>query len=111
MPRQTKTPITTFGRRLRELRERASISQEKLGVAIGLDEAVATVRISRYETGVHEPPDAVAEQLAKVLGVLSPYFHCEDDDLANIILLWPKLTITERRQVLEAIQGLAVLSS
>jgi len=45
-----------FGRRLREARLRAGIAQDKLGVMIGLDEGCSSARMSRYETGVHEPP-------------------------------------------------------
>ena len=44
------------GRRIRALRKELGLSQEKLGVAIGIDESSARARISRYELGVHEPP-------------------------------------------------------
>lgn len=40
---------STFGRRLRERREALGLAQEKVGVAIGLDESSARARISRYE--------------------------------------------------------------
>lgn len=91
---------------MRSLREKAAMTQEKLGVAIGLDEGPATVRIGRYETGVHEPSNAVVEQLARALDVLPPYFHCEDDDLAEVILRWPKLSPTDRRRMREMVHAL-----
>lgn len=75
-----------FGHRLREARLRAGIAQDKLGVMIGLDEGCSSARISRYESGVHEPPFAIAEQLAKVLGISASYFYCSDEHLAEIIL-------------------------
>jgi transcriptional regulator with XRE-family HTH domain len=60
-------------------------SQEKLGVLLGLDEGVASVRISRYESGIHQPPFKTAQKIAKLLGYPLPYFFCEDEELANII--------------------------
>lgn len=48
-----------FGRRLREARQLADIPQDRLGVKIGLDEHTASARMSRYETGVHEPPSGL----------------------------------------------------
>jgi hypothetical protein len=42
---------TLFGKRLHETRLLAGIPQVKLGGAIGFDEAVASARIPRYETG------------------------------------------------------------
>lgn len=74
------------------------IAQDRLGVAIGLDEGSASARISRYETGIHEPPFETAEQLAKVLKIPAAYFYCSDDDLANLVLLWGSLPRTEKRR-------------
>jgi len=93
-----KEPTTIFGRRLREARLRSGIPQDKLGVAIGLDEGTASARISRYETGIHEPPYGVAVKLAKVLRVPTAYFYC-DDELAELVLVWGELTKSERRRV------------
>lgn len=95
---RTKQPASIFGRRLREARERMGIAQDRLGVAIGLDEGSASARISRYETGIHEPPFETAEQLAKVLKIPAAYFYCSDDDLANLVLLWGSLPRTEKRR-------------
>ena len=68
-----KIPASCFGRRLREARLRADIPQDKLGVAIGLDEGTASARISRYETGTHAPPYDVAQEIAKVVRVPVAY--------------------------------------
>ena len=83
-------PKSIFGTRLREARLRADIPQDKLGVLIGLDETTASARISRYETGVHEPPFDTASLLAGALRVPTAYFYCEDADLANVVLAWDK---------------------
>lgn len=95
----TKEPVTVFGRRLREARRRAGIPQDKLGVEIGLDEGTASARMSRYETGVHEPPFRVAMTLAKALRVPAAYFYCEDDDLAALVLVWGHLSKSERKRI------------
>lgn len=91
---------TLFGRRLRDARLRAGIAQDKLGVMIGLDEGSSSARMSRYETGVHEPPFMIAEQLAKVLNISACYFYCDDDRLAEIILDYSKLPNEQKKACL-----------
>lgn len=93
-----------FGQRLREARKNAGIPQDKLGVAIGLDEHVASPRISRYESGVHEPPFKIAVKIANVLNVPAAYFYCESDDLAEWVLAWHKLDASDRDYFATAIQ-------
>lgn len=73
------------------------MAQDKLGVMIGLDEGCSSARMSRYENGVHEPPFAIAEQIAKVLKVSASYFYCSDDRLAEIILNYSHLSERERK--------------
>ena len=85
-----------FGVRLRQARERLGLPQDKLGVLIGLDEGCSSARISRYETGVHEPAFNIACKLAQVLKVNVAYFYCEDDWLANTVLQLHALTSTQR---------------
>jgi transcriptional regulator with XRE-family HTH domain len=62
------------------------LPQDKLGVLIGLDEGCSSARISRYETGIHQPAFEIARNLAQVLGVCVTYFYCEDDWLADVVL-------------------------
>lgn len=87
---------SVFGHRLREARRRAGIPQDRLGVQIGLDEHTASARMSRYETGVHEPPFDIAVKLAEVLSLPVAYFYCTDDDLADIVMIWGRLSKSER---------------
>lgn len=109
MPPRTKPPSNLFGKRLREARLRAGIPQDQLGVAVGLDETTASARMSRYETGVHEPPVDIANRIAQVLGVPSSYLYCEDDDLAEVILAWGQLTrdgrVRAKKSVLSLVAG------
>ncbi len=77
---------TVVGRRIRQLREELGWSQEKVGVAIGIDESSARARISRYELGVHEPPLPTVRLIAEALGVPMIYLYCEDDAIAELLL-------------------------
>lgn len=98
MPRQS-IPSSLFGRRLRDARSRAGIPQDKLGVSIGLDEGSSSARMSRYETGVHEPPYSIAQSLAKVLKVPVAYFYCDDDRLAEFLIHYQALDAGQRRKL------------
>lgn len=98
MPRQSPTS-TLFGRRLRAARSRAGIPQDKLGVMIGLDEGSSSARISRYETGIHEPPFATAQNLGQVLNVPAAYFYCEDDQMAELLVQYLSLDPKRRKQM------------
>ena len=71
---------------IKALREELGLSQEKIGVAIGIDESSSRARISRHELGVHEPPVPTARLIADVLGVPLTYLYCEDDKIASLLL-------------------------
>lgn len=68
------------------------MSQEAVGVLIGLDESCSRTRISRYETGRHEPDIKTAKKLANTLQVPAAYLYCERDSVAELILIANKLT-------------------
>ena len=74
-----------FTTRLKDARKRRKLSQEALGIAIGLDESVASTRINRYENGIHQPDWGTLAKIAEVLQVPSAYFLA-DDDLAKYLL-------------------------
>ena len=101
------TPPTIFGRCLRAARERAHLPQDRLGVLIGLDEGCSSARISRYETGTHEPPFAISVSLARVLKIPVAYLYCLEDDLADLLLDLGQLTRGKRVMVAKAIQRIA----
>jgi len=83
------------------------IPQDKLGVSIGIDESTSSARISRYETGTHEPPFATASNLARVLEVPVAYFYCEDDRLADFLVNYAALGEPQRSQVVKLAAELA----
>ena len=100
----TRTIISIIGHRLRERREELGWSLERVGVAIGLDESTARARISRYELGVHQPPEQTSQQLAQVLNVPHAYLHCENDRLAEIILATSALPVSDQEQLLKSLR-------
>ena len=70
----------------------AGLSQRQLGIKAGLDEFVASTRINRYETGVHEPDVGTTRRLAQVLAVPLSYLYADDDLLARMILAFAQLS-------------------
>jgi len=99
LKRDLKPTRTIFGKRLREARVRARLTQEGLGVAIGLDEGNACIRISRYESGVHAPPLDVVVALAQALSVPPAYLLTTDDRLASMMLGLCRLDDAQLSQV------------
>ena len=104
MSEQQRYRASFFGARLRARRKALGLSQEKVGVSIGLDESCSRTRISRYETGAHEPAIATSLLLATALGVPLAYLYCEDETLAEIIRLTDKLELKAKQVLLECIQ-------
>jgi len=104
MSEQQRYRASFFGARLRARRKALGLSQEKVGVSIGLDESCSRTRISRYETGAHEPAIATSLLLAAALGVPLAYLYCEDETLAEIIRLTDKLELKAKQVLLECIQ-------
>ena len=96
MVAKPSSPSRCFGARLRQARERKGLAQDKLGVLIGLDEGCSSARISRYETGIHEPAFKVARKLALVLEVPVTFFYCEDDWMASVLLRLGSLDAMQR---------------
>lgn len=105
MARQS-IPQTLFGRRLREARTRMGVPQDRLGVMIGIDEGSASARISRYETGTHEPSFSIAERLAEALKIPTAYLYCDDDRLAVIVEHYGRMDTDKRERLLNQALGM-----
>ena len=93
--------VSVVGRRMRQLRELKGWSQEKVGVAIGIDESSSRARISRYELGVHEPAVPTARLIASALRVPLTYLYCEDDGVAALLMALHNLDAHERGRKVE----------
>ncbi|MEQ5348875.1 helix-turn-helix transcriptional regulator [Proteus genomosp. 6] len=88
-------------KRLKEARLRAGLSQEKLGILAGIDEASASARMNQYEKGKHTPDFNTVEKLAKILNIPVSYFYTPDDMLAEFIYSYYKLSENERKKLNE----------
>ena len=91
-----KSPISG---RLKEARLDAKLSQKQLGIAIGIDQFVASPRMNQYETGKHAPDFDIVKKIAEVLKVPPSFFYTTDDDLAGLIKLYGSLNKKEQRQL------------
>lgn len=93
---------TVFARRLKAARLQAGLSQGALGIAAGIDESVAAVRINRYEQAVHFSDFATATNIARALNIPAAYFYCEGDDLALLVLEFHRADPIHRKAVMES---------
>ncbi|MGL6028228.1 MAG: helix-turn-helix domain-containing protein [Legionella sp.] len=92
-----KSPIS---KRLKEARLETKLSQKQLGIAIGIDQFVASPRMNQYETGKHVPDFDVVERIAHVLKLPSSFFYTIDDNLAELLKLYGHLTQEEQQQLI-----------
>lgn len=91
-------------KRLKQARQRANLSQRKLGIAAGIDQFSASSRINHYEKGRHLPDFYMAERLGKVLRCPTPYLYAREDDLAELIFLLGSMTPKQRRRLLNQLR-------
>lgn len=96
--------MSVLGKRLKEARKRKGLSQERLGVLAGIDEASASARMNQYETGKHMPDWLIVERIAGVLDVPAPYFYAADDQLAALLLAWHALSPEARAELLQGLK-------
>ena len=93
-------------KRLKEARLRAGLSQEKLGILAGIDEASASARMNQYEKGRHTPDFNTVMKFAKVLNIPVPFFYTDDNQLAEIIITYALLTENEKKELISKIKTL-----
>lgn len=98
--------LHTVAIRLRQARERAGLSQKKLGILAGIDEFSASPRINQYERGKHVPDVYMVERLARVLRIPAIYMYCENEIMATIILEFNTLSEEAQADVLLYVVGL-----
>ena len=55
--------------------------------------------MSRYESGVHEPPFVWVDKIAIALGLPAAYFYCDDERLAEIMLFYSALPEKKRKSL------------
>lgn len=89
--------------RLKTARKAKKLSQERLGILAGIDEASASARMNQYETGKYAPDLLMVTKIAKVLEVPVAYFYTEDNLMAEIIMQLQFLTELQHKEVLDFI--------
>jgi transcriptional regulator with XRE-family HTH domain len=75
----------------------------------GIDQFSASPRMNQYEKGKHLPDLLMMEHLAAATGVPLPYFFAQEDELAEVLVLWGKLGEEERTALLAAARSLVKL--
>lgn len=68
----------------------------------GIDENSASSRVNQYETGKHVPDFTTAHLLAKALKTSTAYLYAENDRLAELILLFDKMSAENQEKLLAA---------
>ena len=81
----------------------AGLSQEQTGVQAGIEEESASTRMNRYEKGVREPAVEIVARIAKVLDVPVSYFYSQDDDEANLVLAFHRMSAKQREELLKLV--------
>lgn len=96
--------MSVFTKRLKEARKLSKLSQMRLGVLAGVDEASASARVNQWERGKHEPGLEMIETLAEVLNVPSAYFFAQDDSIAKLLLAIHRMNATDRREFIAVVE-------
>jgi transcriptional regulator with XRE-family HTH domain len=99
----TNEVTAPFSKRLKQARERAGLTQHQLGVLANLDEEHAGAKMNQYEKGVHIPKFPRLKDLATALNVPPAYFYADDDELAELLYSYGRLTKAKRRALLKAV--------
>jgi transcriptional regulator with XRE-family HTH domain len=99
--------MSIIAKRIQQARKRAGISsQQKLGIKAGLDVSVASPRMNHYFKGKNEPKLLTMTRIAAVMRTPVPYFYCEDDVLADLILKYGTLDEAQKERLLAFVDKL-----
>ena len=90
-------------KRLKHARLSRGISQKSLGIAIGIDEFVASARMNQYEKGIHVPTYQTVSALANYLQFPVSYFYESNDDIAKLLESMQSLNKKQLKAFLEKI--------
>lgn len=101
--------MSVFAKRLKEARLNAGLSQEQLGVLIGIEEASASSRMNHYEKSRHEPDFSAIERMAAVLKVPESFFFEKDDQIALLLLSIHQMNPGSRIKVINLVEEITTL--
>ncbi len=100
------TVAVPFGKRLKQARQKAEVSQKNLGILAGIEESNASAVMNQYERDTHIPKFATVRNIARQLNVPTAYFYADDDELAELLLLYGSLNSANQKEILENIRNL-----
>lgn len=106
-PRLTESVTAIFAKRLKAARALRGLSQRALGGIVSGDKDTGSVLVNRYEREVNKADMETAAKLARALDVPLAYLFAEEDDQAELLLAFAKLTKAERSKVLAEAKQLA----
>lgn len=98
--------MSVLAKRIKQARIQAGLSQERLGLDAGLDEMSASTRMNRYELGKRIPAPDFVERLSKVLGVPAAFFYAVEEDEAELLAKFHRLSAEEREQLIRQLDEL-----
>jgi len=96
--------MSVLSKRIREARLLAGISQERLGIQIGIDPASASARMNRYEQGTRIPTPALVERIANELKLPAAYFYAVEDDEAKLLQCFYRLSAEKRAELMQRME-------
>ena len=73
--------------RLKAARKAAGLTQQQLGMRLGMEQSTASARMNQYEKGKHAPDYQTMQRIAQELGFPVAYFYCYDDLQAELLRL------------------------
>jgi transcriptional regulator with XRE-family HTH domain len=88
--------MSVLGKRLKEGRLLAGLSQEQLGILAGLEEDSASARMNRYERGARVPGVDLLVRIGSVMDLPLTYFFADDDDEAMLVVAFHRMPAVER---------------
>lgn len=72
-----------LARKLRRIRENLGLSQTEMHKRLGVEDLISYTQISRYESGLREPPLQILLQYARAAGVHTEVLIDDDLDLPD----------------------------
>ncbi len=89
--------------RLKAARKAAGLTQQQLGMRLGMEQSTASARMNQYEKGKHAPDYQTMQRIAQELGF--PVAYCDDDLLAELLCLLAKLPKERQQEMLQQLSA------
>lgn len=91
--------------RLKAARKAAGLTQQQLGMRLGMEQSTASARMNQYEKGKHAPDYQTMQRIAQELGFPVAYFYCDDDLQAEILRLIAQLPKDKQEALLQELSA------